>query len=179
MDDLLNEKHAFAQRLKNAERPMFIVGAGSVQGENGAHIQHKVQELCQKFGAEYNYLHNKASQVAALDLGYHGSGSERLDNCKLIFNLGSDEKIVKKYEGQKVVYIGSHGDSGAKEADIILPAAAYTEKHGTFINTEGRAQQARPAVHPPGAARVDWQILRALSEIYSEIQDTDAIGSEF
>merc|ERR1712183_1926 len=96
------------------------------------------------------------------------------ENCKLVFNLGADAASVKKYPGQKIVYIGSHGDQGAKDADIVLPSAAYTEKNASYTNTEGRAQQTRPAVHPPGAARVDWQIIRALSEVFSEIADVRA-----
>ncbi|EPB68887.1 putative NADH dehydrogenase, G subunit [Ancylostoma ceylanicum] len=60
---------------------------------------------------------------------------------------------------------GHHGDAGAEMADVILPGAAYTEKEGTFVNTEGRAQRTLPAVSPPGDARVDWKIIRAISEV--------------
>merc|ERR1712066_1038932 len=94
---------------------------------------------------------------------------EGLNKAKFIINMGADEAVFEKQAGQFVVYIGTHGDEGARNADIILPAAAYTEKHGTFVNTEGRSQQARPVVHPPGAARVQWQIIRALSETVANV----------
>ena len=64
-----------------------------------------------------------------------------------------------------VVYVGTHGDAGAHRADVILPSAAYTEKSGTYVNTEGRVQLAERAVFPPGDAKEDWAILRALSAV--------------
>jgi len=175
IDDLIAGKHAFSDRLKNASNPVVILGSNAVQdSENGAAVLNKVQALCKQYNAAYNFLHNNASQVAALDLGYTAQNSDKLENCKLVFNLGADAASVKKYPGQKIVYVGSHGDQGARDADIVLPSAAYTEKNASYTNTEGRAQQTRPAVHPPGAARVDWQIIRALSEVFSEIAEVRA-----
>jgi len=174
IDALISGKHQYSAKLKAAKNPMVIVGADAVDNEMGGDLLNKVQQLCSAYKADYNFLHSRAGQVGALDLGYNGSNQADLSNCKVIFNLGADEGKFTKQEGQKVIYIGTHGDNGAKEADIILPAAAYTEKHATYVNTEGRAQQTRPAVHPPGAARVDWQIVRALSEIFSEVADIEA-----
>jgi len=174
IDALISGKHEYSAKLKAAKNPMVIVGADAVSDEMGGDLLNKVQQMCQAYNANYNLLHSKAGQVGALDLGYNGSNQADLSECKVIFNLGADEAKFTKQEGQKVVYIGTHGDNGAKDADIILPAAAYTEKHATYVNSEGRAQQTRPAVHPPGAARVDWQIVRALSEVFSEVADIEA-----
>ncbi|CAG0878980.1 unnamed protein product [Darwinula stevensoni] len=116
-----------------------------------------------------NVLHRVASQVAALDLGYKpGVDVIRKHPPKVLFLLGADENALTKQDIPKdttVVYIGHHGDKGVEMADIVLPGAAYTEKQGTYVNTEGRAQQTLVAVTPPGMAREDWKIIRALSEI--------------
>jgi len=165
IEKLVNGSHPYSKKLAAAKNPMIILGSGAVQGEDGAAVHAQAKALAAKYGAQFNVLHRKAAQVGALDLGYKSEGQvAALSEAKLVINLGADEGVFKKKDGQTVVYIGTHGDDGAKNADIILPGAAYTEKHGTFVNTEGRSQQARPVVHPPGAARVQWQILRALSE---------------
>ena len=110
-----------------------------------------------------------ASQVAALDLGYKaGVSSIREQKPKLLYLLGADEGTITRQDLDKdafVVYQGHHGDRGAEMADVILPGSAYTEKSGTYINTEGRAQLTRVAVSSPVNAREDWKIIRAISEI--------------
>jgi len=170
MEKIIKGTHPFAEKLKNAKRPMIIVGSNSQAQGEGKAVLDQVQALAGKYNVEYNYLHNRASTVAALDLGLKSQGvATGLDECQIVFNLGANEGKFKRKDGQFVVFIGTHGEAGAREADVILPAAAYTEKHATFVNTEGRAQQTRPAVHPPGAARVDWQIIRALSETVAEV----------
>ena len=78
--------------------------------------------------------------------------------------LGADEIDTSKSKAFKI-YVGTHGDAGAHTADLILPGAAYTEKNGLFVNTEGRVQRANRAVFPKGEAKEDWSIFRALSEI--------------
>ena len=122
-------------------------------------------------GGDWNglsILHTAAARVGALDLGFvPGAGGMRAHDfvkagaLDVIFNLGADEIDIAP--GAFVVYIGSHGDRGAHRADVILPGAAYTEKSGLFVNTEGRVQAASRAAFPPGDAREDWAILRALS----------------
>jgi NADH dehydrogenase (ubiquinone) Fe-S protein 1 len=108
--------------------------------------------------------------VAALDLGY-APGAQKIRDAKglkVLFNLGADEGVISRADLPKdcyIIYQGHHGDKGAEEADAILPGAAYTEKQATYVNTEGRAQQTIIAVTPPGMAREDWKIIRALSEI--------------
>ena len=108
-------------------------------------------------------------QVAALDLGYMADvASVRDMKPEVVFLLGADGGAISRSdlpEGAFVIYQGHHGDKGAEMADVILPGAAYTEKQATYVNTEGRAQQTLPALNPPGMARQDWKIIRAISEV--------------
>jgi NADH dehydrogenase (ubiquinone) Fe-S protein 1 len=117
----------------------------------------------------WNVLQTNASQVGALDLGYTpGVEAALAKKPKVLFLLGADAGVIKKEDIPAdcfVVYQGHHGDVGAQMAHAILPGAAYTEKQGTYVNTEGRPQQTMVAVTPPGLAREDWKILRALSEV--------------
>jgi NADH-quinone oxidoreductase subunit G len=117
----------------------------------------------------FNVLHHAASRVGGLDLGLvpaeggvDAPSMARSSALDVLFNLGADEIDIQP--GAFVVYIGTHGDRGAHRADVILPGAAYTEKSGIYVNTEGRPQFAERAVFPPGDAREDWSILRALSD---------------
>jgi NADH-quinone oxidoreductase subunit G len=121
-------------------------------------------------GAGFGLLHTAASRVGALDLGFVTDGGidtirARAGGLKALFLLGADEIDTGPFDGTFTVYIGTHGDRGVRHADVILPAAAYTEKHGTYVNLEGRVQLSEFAVHPPGEAREDWTILRALSDV--------------
>ena len=118
----------------------------------------------------FNVLHTAAGRVGALDLGFvPGEGGkstgEMLSDSEVLFLLGADELDMTKRTKGFTVYIGSHGDVGAHHADVVLPGAAYTEKHGTYVNTEGRVQMTERAVFPPGDAREDWAIIRALSDV--------------
>ncbi|MGI3901533.1 MAG: NADH-quinone oxidoreductase subunit NuoG [Janthinobacterium lividum] len=160
---------------KLGERPMIIVGQGALTRHDGAAVLALAAKVAQAVGAVsegwngFSVLHTAASRVAGLDLGLvPGEGgldaramaaSGALD---VLFLLGADEIVVEP--GAFVVYQGSHGDRGAHRADVILPGAAYTEKPGLYVNTEGRVQQSDRAVFPPGEAREDWAILRALSD---------------
>ena len=117
----------------------------------------------------FGVLHETASRVGALDIGFvAGQGGlnaaqmTTFGTLDLLFLLGADE--IKAPDGTFVVYIGTHGDRGAHRADVILPAAAYTEKSAIYVNTEGRVQMTGRAAFPPGEAREDWAIVRALSE---------------
>lgn len=166
---LSSGSHAFSQALKAAKRPMIIVGASALQRKDADHIFAKAVELASSLKAEegwkvLNVLHTAASQVGAMDVGYKPLSSAS-GKRKVTFLLGADGVTKKDVEGSFVVYQGSHGDQGAHLADVILPGAAYTEKDSTYVNTEGRAQSTRRAVTPPGQAREDWQIIRALSQV--------------
>jgi NADH dehydrogenase (ubiquinone) Fe-S protein 1 len=116
-----------------------------------------------------------------LDIGYKaGVSSIRQQKPKVLYLLGADEEKLTQADlnkaGAFVIYQGHHGDKGAEIADVVLPGAAYTEKNATYVNTEGRAQEARYVVAPPGKAREDWQILRALSEVLGSPLPYDTIA---
>jgi len=169
--------HTIAKAMSQAEKPMVILGSAVLQGADKAAVIDTVKDIAENLRTRsedpdwkvFNMLQREANQVGALDLGYTpGVDDLKAGNPKVVFMLGADSGVVTREElgaDTTVVYIGSHGDSGAQMADIILPAAAYTEKDATYVNTEGRAQQGRQAVTPPGLARQDWKIIRALSEI--------------
>ncbi|VDM64352.1 unnamed protein product [Angiostrongylus costaricensis] len=168
LDDLLLGKSPFAKFL-SAKYPMIILGSAVIQGEKGACLLAKVQQLCDKLRNVVNVLHQWADQVGALDVGYKaGTAAIRKKPIKFLYLLGADEgKLTRQNLDPSafIVYQGHHGDNGAEMADVVLPGAAYTEKEGTYVNTEGRAQRTLPAVSPPGDARVDWKIVRAISEV--------------
>jgi NADH-quinone oxidoreductase subunit G len=112
----------------------------------------------------FNVLHCAAGRVAGLDLGFvPDNGGLDLMGLDVAYLLGADEIDMKRLGGAFVVYQGSHGDAGAERADVVLPSAAYTEKGATYVNIEGRAQTTARAVFPPGDAKEDWAIIRALS----------------
>jgi NADH-quinone oxidoreductase subunit G len=173
--DVVSGKHSFAEVLKGAARPLVIVGQGALARADGEAILSLAAHAATAFGgiAEgwngFAVLHTAASRVGALDLGLV-PGAGGLDaramaegGVDLLFNLGADEIAVG--DGPFVVYVGTHGDRGAHRADIILPGAAYTEKAGLTANTEGRIQVVNRAGFPPGDAKEDWAILRALSDV--------------
>jgi NADH-quinone oxidoreductase subunit G len=119
----------------------------------------------------FNVLHTAASRVGGLELGLvPGDGGLDVRGMlapgalDVLFLIGADEIETKGLDGTFTIYLGTHGDRGVHGADVILPGAAYTEKHGTWVNTEGRPQRAKLAVFPPGEAKEDWKILRALSD---------------
>ncbi len=141
------------------EDTIVIVGKGALQDADGA----AVLAACMALSGRMLVLHSAAARVGAMDVGAvtEGGMDEAMDGAEVIFNLGADEIGIA--EGPFVIYQGSHGDRGAHRADVILPAAAYTEEQGLFVNTEGRPQLALRAGFPPGDAKENWAILRALS----------------
>ncbi len=152
-----------------AKRPAIIIGgAGLAKGALGAGLALAGQWNVVREGWHgFNVLHMAASRMGGLMLGYAQAGGIAdiaTAKPKLLISLGADEVDYAKFADSTIVYIGHHGDQGAHAADIILPGAAYTEKPGTFVNTEGRVQFAEQAVFAPGDAREDWTILRALAD---------------
>jgi NADH-quinone oxidoreductase subunit G len=159
-------KDAFAR----AERPAMIVGGGALAaGAQGASLALVDGLGLIKDGWNgYNVLHFSASRMAGLILGYAqpgGIADIESANPQLVLLLGVDEVAADRFKGAYKVYIGHHGDNGARQADLVLPGAAYAEKHGTYVNTEGRVQRGEKAAFAPGDAREDWSILRAVSEL--------------
>jgi NADH-quinone oxidoreductase subunit G len=173
--DLVAGRHDYAQTLKSAERPLLLLGSGTLARPDGAAIAALAAKAALELGAVkdgwngFSLLHDVASRVGALDLGFvPGQGGLKaaemaaFGTLDVLFLLGADEIDVPP--GAFVVYIGTHGDCGAHRADVILPGAAYPEKSGLYVNTEGRVQMAERASFPPGNAREDWAIIRALSD---------------
>ncbi|KRA65098.1 NADH dehydrogenase [Caulobacter sp. Root655] len=177
LSGLVKSKSDFVTALKNAQRPAIIVGQGALTRADGAAVLKAAAAVAKTFNVVregwngWNVLHTAAARVAGLDLGFTpGEGGltagEMLKPGALdvLFLLGADECETAASDAFKI-YLGTHGDAGAHKADVILPGAAYTEKNGLYVNTEGRVQMGERAVFPKGEAKEDWSILRALSEI--------------
>ncbi|XP_065929053.1 NADH-ubiquinone oxidoreductase 75 kDa subunit, mitochondrial isoform X2 [Magallana gigas] len=188
LKQIADGSHPFCKKLNKALRPMVVVGSTSLQRKDGQAIHNAVSTIAQTArvqsgcGEEWkvlNVLHRVASQVAALDLGYKaGVDYIRKNPPQVLFMLGADEGVLTRDDLPKdcfIIYQGHHGDKGAAMADVVFPGAAYTEKEGTYVNTEGRAQETKLAVSPPGMARDDWKIIRALSEILEKPLPYDTI----
>ena len=192
LDALISGSHAWSETLTAAKHPMLILGQGALRGSDGAAILGRARKLAETYGFVrddwngFNVLHMAAARVGGLDLGFvPGQGGRDLrgilegagkGEITAVYLLGADEIEMGKLGSAFVIYQGHHGDAGARRADVILPGTAYTEKDGTYVNTEGRAQQARRAVFPPGDAREDWKILRALSEVLGHKLPYDRLG---
>ena len=142
---------------------VIILGQGAITGADGEAMLASAMRLADAAGAKLLILHTAASRVGAMEVGFatEGGMDAATAGADVVYNLGADEVDVAT--GAFVIYQGSHGDRGAHRADVILPGAAYTEQSGIFLNTEGRAQMANRAGFPPGEAKEDWAILRALS----------------
>jgi len=168
------------------EKPMVIVGQGALNRADGAAVLAAAAKLAIEIGAVkdgwngFNILHTEAGLVGALDLGFVpgegglDTGAMLAGGVDVLFNLGADEVDVPA--GAFVVYLGTHGDRGAHRADVILPGAAYTEKSATYVNTEGRVQMTSRAGFPPGEAREDWAIIRALSDVLGKKLPFDSLA---
>src|SRR5271170_4958321 len=179
-------RHSFADVLRKAERPMVLVGASAFARSDGAAVAALAAKAAVDLGAVkdgwngYCVLHNAASRVGALDLGFvpgpGGLNARQMaayGTLDVLFLLGVDELDVA--QGTFVIYIGTQGDRGATRADVVLPGAAYPEKSATYVNTEGRVQMATRAAFPPGDAREDWAILRALSDVLGKRLPYDSL----
>jgi NADH-quinone oxidoreductase subunit G len=168
--DVVNGDSDFAAAFKAAKKPMVIVGAGAVETSPGvsAAVDALVAATPALRSGEWNgvnMLQAAAARTAALDVGFAGGSKSADTPVKAVYLLAHDElKAGDVPDGAFVVYQGIHGDAGASAADVILPGGAYTEKHATYVNTEGRTQRTTPMVTFPGEAREDWTIIRALSE---------------
>lgn len=186
VQDLVSGKGAFAKKFKQAKKPMIVVGSAVAEHPDGKAILGNLAELVNAnkdklLNGEwngYNVLQRQASRTGALDIGFIPSPAAAKTKPKFIYLLNADDITPETIPRDAfVVYQGHHGDVGAQFADVCLPGSAYTEKATTYVNTEGRTQVTRAAVPPPGAAREDWKVVRALSEVmgatlpYSDILD--------
>ena len=159
-----------SQLFAAAERPAVIVGPGALAANalGAALALAGPLKLVRDGWNGFNVIHTAASRMAGLILGYaQPGGIADIEAAKpqVVLLLGADEVAPDRFPGAFKVYIGHHGDAGARTADLVLPGAAYAEKHGTYVNLEGRVQRGERAVFPPGEAREDWAILRAVSEL--------------
>ena len=163
-----------------AEDALVIVGQGALMGEQGAAVLSAAMRLTDRLEGRMLVLHTAAGRVGAMDVGActEGGIDAALEDADVILNLGTDEIDIARGAdgGPFVIYQGSHGDRGAHRADVILPAAAWTEEQGLFVNTEGRPQLALRAGHPPGEAKENWAILRALSGEMGAVLPWDSLA---
>ncbi|NDR56396.1 NADH-quinone oxidoreductase subunit NuoG [Aliiruegeria sabulilitoris] len=152
---------------------IVIVGQGALREADGEAVLAAAQKICAQTDSKLLVLHTAASRVGAMDVGAVTEGGLEavIDGAEVVYNLGADE--VEIDAGPFVIYQGSHGDRGAHRADVILPAAAWVEEQGLFVNTEGRVQMAMRASFPPGEAKENWAILRALSAELGATQPWD------
>ena len=191
LSKIADGSHPFAAILKNAKKPMLILGMAALARSDGAALLAAARQVAETCGLVkdgwngFNVLHTAAARVGGLDLGFvPGSGGKGtgalLDGAgkgeiEVVYLLGADEIDTARLGRSFVIYQGHHGDRAAHRADVILPGAAYTEKDGTYVNTEGRVQEACRAVFAPGDAREDWAIIRALSEVLGKTLPYDTL----
>jgi len=192
LGEIADGSHDFCKRLKEAKRPMLILGQGALARADGNAILAAARTIAATFGMVeddwngFNVLHTAAARVGALDLGLvPGKGGSDVEGIlkgaekgeiKVVYLLAADEIDTDRLGDAFVIYQGHHGDRGAARADVILPGAAYTEKDAIYVNTEGRPQRAERAIFPPGEAKDDWKILRALSEVLGHKVPLDTLA---
>ena len=191
--EVADGRHPFAKVLAEAKRPMVIVGQAAATRADGLAVLAAAARIAEAAVAgkpdwsAFNVLHTAAGRIAGLDLGFvPGKGGSdvsgmlsaaALGDVDVLYLLGVDEIDLSRLGATFVIYQGSHGDAGAHRANVILPGAAYTEKSATYVNTEGRVQMTSKAGFPPGAAKDDWTILRALSAKLGNTLPYDTLGA--
>lgn len=171
--EIAEGRHPFSSIIKNSKNPAIIVGAGLFEREDYVAIMATIDTIAKKLGnvvtPDWNGLNTlllNASQAAALDLGLVPESQNSIESAKFVYLMGADDVALEKVpEDAFVVYQGHHGDKSVYRANVIFPSAAFSEKEGTYENTEGTTQQTLPAVPTVGDARDDWKIIRALSEV--------------
>ena len=191
LESLAAGKGGFFRKLKSAKKPMIILGQTALNRRDSNAILALACSLAEATGVVtkswcgFNILHNAAARVGGLDIGFlPGKGGRDRSailrdamkgELDVLYLLGADElTLAGRKPGTFIIYQGSHGDIAAQQADVILPGAAFTEKDGLYVNSEGRCQQAQRAVFPPGDAREDWAILRALSAVLKKTLGYDS-----
>jgi NADH-quinone oxidoreductase subunit G len=159
------------------DNTLVIIGQGAINEADGEAVLSQAMAYATGAGAKFMVLHTAAARVGAMDVGAvtEGGLAKATEGAEVIYNLGADEVDIAA--GPFVIYQGSHGDRGAQRADIILPAAAYTEENGLFVNTEGRPQMAVRAGFAPGQAKENWAILRALSSELGQTLPWDSMAA--
>ena len=194
IEEILSGKHEFCKTLKSAKNPIMIIGDGIYSRNDSLALTYQLHSIATKFGFikeswnGFNILHNHASNVGAIDLGFRQNGKSlsakemikktSTGDLDLLFLLGADETSIPKDHKGFVVYIGHHGDNGAHIADIVLPSSAYTEKNATYVNNEGRIQHTNLAVLPPLKAISDSDVIFKIAEtagVQLDFKDTESL----
>lgn len=181
LEEIKEGTHPLNKKLKTAQNPMLILSQEALRRSDGAVILGLAREIAEQYNFiqdgwnGFNVLHTAAARVGGLDIGFvpkdHALTVPKLLEkaqqglIKALYLLGADEILFEGLEKTFIIYQGHHGDKAAHYAHVILPGAAYTEKDGTYVNTEGRVQRTYKATNPPGQAKEDWKICRALSEV--------------
>ncbi|KAK0597608.1 hypothetical protein LWI29_026842 [Acer saccharum] len=183
LKEIAEGRHPFFSAISNAKNPVIIVGAGVFEREDKDAIFSVVETIAKKGNVVrpdwngLNVLLLNAAQAAALDLGLVPESSNSIESAKFVYLMGADDVNLDKLPDDAfIVYQGHHGDHGVYRANVILPASAFSEKEGTYENTEGCAQQTLPAVPTVGDARDDWKTIRALSEVAGVRLPYDTLG---
>ena len=178
LDDIVKGSHAICKDLKESKKISIIIGVLALLENNGEYVVNKSKKILSQYNSisnewnGLNILYRNAADQNGLKLKLYNS--ERFNNfivfdelnkdvSRFVYLLGADEIKLRK-KSNFIVYQGSHGGENSEIADVILPGAAYSEKNGTYINLEGRVQFSNQASFPPGQAKVDWKIIKALSE---------------
>ena len=164
LNEIENDKSIFSEKIKLSRNPIIIIGESVLNAKQGSYVLESTKRILKKFNAlsGLNILHQKASSVGALMLQAFNLNEDVTKN-EILYLIGADEIEIDKKD-KFIIYQGSHASKNTKIADVVLPGAAYTEKDGLYVNLEGRVQSAFKASFPPGEAKEDWKILRALSE---------------
>jgi NADH-quinone oxidoreductase subunit G len=179
--DILAKNGKIYNSLKSAKKPVFIIGESGLS-PNGEYVLETIKKILKDNNFlnndwnGLNILHQNASSVGAIYLNLLKSNfldNLNDDTLKVVYLLGADQIKIKPIN-KFIIYQGTHGGLNSKIADVILPGAAYTEKQGLYVNTEGRVQNANKASFPPGNAKEDWKILRALSDIFKKTIDINS-----
>lgn len=184
LTDIAEDRHPFSSAIKNAKNPAIIVGAGLFDRDDKNAVFSAVEAIAKSGNVVrsdwngLNFLLLNAAQAAALDLGLIPESDKCIESAMFVYLMGADDVNVEKVPKDAfVVYQGHHGDHGVYRANVILPSAAFSEKEGTYENTEGCTQQTLPAVPTVGDARDDWKIIRALSEVAGVRLPYDTLGA--
>jgi len=193
LEEIAAGTHPFAKVMAKAKKPMIILGMGALARKDGTAILGRAKTIADNTKMVtadwngFNVLHTAASRVAAMDLGFvpekDGLDTDGIlkgaqsGDIKLVWLLGADEVDMSALEKAFVIYQGHHGDKGAAIADVVLPGSAYTEKDGTYLNFEGRVQRTARAAFPPGEAKEDWAIIRAVSAVINKTLPFDSASA--
>lgn len=187
LTNIASGESPYAEVLKNAQKPMLIIGQGALTRQDSPAILATAKAIADKYGFVqddwngFNVLHTAAARVGGLELGFvpgpDGLNTAQILNgeADVVYLLGADEIDPSGLSDSFVIYQGHNGDIGAQCADVILPGCAYTEKDGIYVNTEGRMQYGYQAVFAPGEAKEDWTIIRALSDVLGKTLDFDTL----